>query len=137
MCDMCTPGPQCGLDAYVLNGKIIKIEGTKDFPSNGGKLCPKGASNRQYVYREDRIRTPLRRVGPRGSGEFEPIGWEEAMDNLHHKRTLLPKKICSGLQNTFWCVPVGLFALQIFHFYETLQVRHYLMSSSLLPSLIC
>lgn len=80
MCDMCTPGPQCGLDAYVKDGKIIKIEGTKGFPSNDGKLCPKGASNRQYVYREDRIRTPLRRIGPRGSGEFEQIGWDEALD---------------------------------------------------------
>lgn len=80
MCDMCTPGPQCGLDVYVKDGEIIKIEGTKGFPSNDGKLCAKGASNRQYVYRSDRIRTPLRRVGPRGSGHFEPISWDEALD---------------------------------------------------------
>lgn len=78
MCDICTPGPQCGVDAYVRDGRVIKVEGTKGFPSNDGKLCTKGASNRQYIYREDRIRTPMRRVGPRGSGQFEPITWEQA-----------------------------------------------------------
>lgn len=78
MCDICTPGPHCGVDAYVKNGKIIKLEGTKGFPSNNGKLCARGAAGRQYVYRSDRITKPMRRVGERGSGEFEPISWEEA-----------------------------------------------------------
>mgnify|MGYP005946499175 CR=1 FL=1 len=78
MCDICTPGPQCGIDAYIKDGTVIKIEGTKGFPGSNGKLCTKGASNRQYLYREDRIKTPMRRVGPRGEGKFEPISWEEA-----------------------------------------------------------
>ena len=80
MCDICTPGPQCGVDAYVRNGVIIKLEGTKGFPSNQGKLCTKGASGRQYLYRDDRIRNPLRRTGRRGSGEFEEISWDKALD---------------------------------------------------------
>jgi anaerobic selenocysteine-containing dehydrogenase len=37
---------------------------------------------REYVYREDRIKTPLRRTGPRGSGEFEPITWDEAYKEI-------------------------------------------------------
>lgn len=78
MCDICTPGPQCGIDAYIKDGKVIKVEGTKGFPSNDGKLCTKGASNRQYIYRQDRIKSPMRRTGPKGSGEFEPISWDEA-----------------------------------------------------------
>lgn len=78
MCDICTPGPQCGIDAYIKDGKVIKVEGTKGFPSNNGKLCTKGAANRQYIYLESRIHTPMRRVGPRGSDQFEPISWEEA-----------------------------------------------------------
>jgi len=78
MCDICTPGPHCGVDAYVKDGRIIKLEGTKGFPSNDGKLCARGAAGRQYVYRSDRITRPMRRVGPRGSSEFEPISWEEA-----------------------------------------------------------
>ena len=85
MCDICTPGMQCGLDAYVKDGKIIKIEGTEGFPVSSGKLCTKGAGNRQFVYREDRILTPLKRVGERGEGKFEPISWDEALDTISAK----------------------------------------------------
>lgn len=85
LCDICTPGPQCGIDAYVKDGKVIKVEGTKGYPGSNGHLCTKGASNRQYLYREDRIRTPLRRTGPRGSGQFEPISWEEALKTIAEK----------------------------------------------------
>ncbi len=90
MCDMCTPLCHCGIDAYVKNGKVIKIEGTKGHPMNDGKLCTKGISNRGYIYRADRLKTPLRRVGPRGSGEFEPISWEEAYEEI--ARNLLKAK---------------------------------------------
>lgn len=77
-CDVCAPGPHCGVTCYVKDGRIIKVEGTDGHPTNHGLLCPKGQSNRQYVYRKDRILTPLRRVGERGEGRFEPITWEEA-----------------------------------------------------------
>lgn len=78
LCDICCPGMHCGVDAYVKDGKIIKLEGTKEHPRSHGLLCTKGAAGRQYVYREDRIKTPLRRVGERGEGKFEPITWDEA-----------------------------------------------------------
>ena len=79
LCDICTPGVHCGVDVYVKDGKLLKIEGTPGFPANRGALCPKGAAGRQYVLRPDRIRTPMRRIGARGSGKFEPIGWDEAL----------------------------------------------------------
>lgn len=82
ICDICCPSFHCGVDAYVKDGKVIKIEGTADHPVNHGLLCPKGLSNRQYLYRADRIRTPLRRVGERGEGKFEPITWEEAYSEI-------------------------------------------------------
>ncbi len=78
LCDICSPGMHCGVAAYVKDGEVIKIEGLDGHPSNDGRLCTKGLSNRQYLYREDRIRTPLRRVGKRGEGRFEPITYEEA-----------------------------------------------------------
>lgn len=78
LCAICSPGIHCGVDCYVKDGKIIRVEGTPDHPLNHGKLCTKGSSLRNYVYREDRIQTPLRRVGRRGEGKFEPISWEEA-----------------------------------------------------------
>ena len=78
LCAICSPGIHCGVDCYVKDGKIIRVEGTPDHPLNHGKLCTKGSSLRNYVYREDRIQTPLRRVGRRGEGKFEPITWDEA-----------------------------------------------------------
>ena len=84
-CDICAPGPHCGVTCYVKEGKILKVEGTRGHPTNHGLLCTRGQANRQYVYREDRLLTPLRRTGPRGSGEFEPITWEEAFEEITRK----------------------------------------------------
>lgn len=84
LCDICTPGLHCGMELTVEDGKIVSVRGTPDFPVSGGKLCVKGLATAEYVYREDRIPSPMRRVGPRGSGRFEPISWEEALDETAH-----------------------------------------------------
>jgi anaerobic selenocysteine-containing dehydrogenase len=80
ICDICNPQTHCGIDAYVKDGVVIKVEGTKENPHSAGTLCSKGNSNRQYVYHKDRIRTPLLRKGERGSGQFTAVSWEEALD---------------------------------------------------------
>lgn len=85
LCAICSPGIHCGVDCYVKDGKIIRVEGTPGHPLNDGKLCTKGSSLRNYVYREDRIKTPLRRVGERGEGKFEPITWDEAYATIAEK----------------------------------------------------
>jgi anaerobic selenocysteine-containing dehydrogenase len=85
ICTICDPTTQCGLDLYVKDGKIIKVEGSKEHPYSLGTLCSKGAANRQYIYSEDRLKTPLKRTGPRGSGKFEPISWDEALDTVAAK----------------------------------------------------
>jgi anaerobic selenocysteine-containing dehydrogenase len=79
---MCDPSGICGLDCYVRDGRIIKVEGSLENPNNAGTLCSKGAAQRQWVYHEHRLRTPLKRVGPRGSGEMVPISWGEALDTV-------------------------------------------------------
>lgn len=83
ICEVCSRG--CGVDAYVKDGKIIKVEGTEDNPTGFGYLCQKGQANRAYIYRDDRIKTPLRRTGPRGSGQFEAISWDEAYAEIARK----------------------------------------------------
>ena len=85
ICTICDPTTQCGLELYVKDGKIIKVEGSKDHPYSLGTLCSKGAANRQYIYSEDRLKTPLERTGPRGSGKFKPISWDEALDIIAGK----------------------------------------------------
>jgi len=77
-CSICEPLFHCGINAYVKDGKVLKVEGVPGYPMSNGMLCPKGLANREFMYRADRLQHPLRRVGPRGSGQFEQITWEEA-----------------------------------------------------------
>jgi anaerobic selenocysteine-containing dehydrogenase len=92
ICSICNPHSHCGIDAYVRDGAIIKIEGTKSNPHSGGTLCSKGAASRQYVYSRDRLRTPLLRKGKRGSAEFEPISWDEALDRIAQRLLKIKEK---------------------------------------------
>ena len=85
VCDICSPSCHCGVDAYVKDGVIIKVEGTKGHPFNDGVLCTKGCAGRQYIYRPDRIKTPLLRTGEKGEGKFEEITWDRAFDIITEK----------------------------------------------------
>ncbi len=79
-CGQCPAG--CGITVRVHEGRAVKIEGTRGHPINGGTLGPKGQSGLQLLYHPDRIRGPLRRDGPRGSGRWIQITWDEAIDQL-------------------------------------------------------
>jgi anaerobic selenocysteine-containing dehydrogenase len=72
-CSICNALTHCGIDAYVKDGVVIKVEGSESHPHNQGALCSKGSASRQYIYHKDRLRTPLLRRGERGSGDFVPI----------------------------------------------------------------
>ncbi len=93
VCAICDPSTQCGLSLYIKDGKVIKIEGDEDQFYAKGTLCPKGAANRQYLYNEERIQTPLRRVGPKGSGEFVPISWDEAYEEIAENFNKIKKEV--------------------------------------------
>ncbi len=77
VCLQCPGG--CGIQVRVVEGRAVKIGGNPDHPVNRGRLCPKGQTGLQVLYDPDRIRGPLRRAGPKGSGRFEPASWEEAI----------------------------------------------------------
>ena len=85
ICDICAPGPHCGVTCYVKDGRIIRVEGCGDHPVNRGRLCTRGLASRQYVYRKDRVLTPLHRIGDRGEGRFAPVSWDEALDETAYR----------------------------------------------------
>jgi sulfite dehydrogenase (quinone) subunit SoeA len=76
-CYMCAC--RCGIDVHLTSGKVTYIEGNRDHPINKGVLCAKGASGIKQVTAPSRLTHPMRRVGPRGSGAFEKISWDEAL----------------------------------------------------------
>jgi anaerobic selenocysteine-containing dehydrogenase len=80
VCQQCPAG--CGLLVRTLDGVVAGIRGNPLHPVNRGALCVKAYGALQLVADPDRFRGPLRRVGERGSGRFEPIGWDEALDLL-------------------------------------------------------
>ena len=80
-CDVC-PRPQLRRDLLCEGRQIIKAGRHGRPPHQPRPALPPGQSNRQYVYRKDRVLTPLRRVGERGEGRFEPITWDEAYDEI-------------------------------------------------------
>jgi anaerobic selenocysteine-containing dehydrogenase len=71
---------RCGINVHLKSGKVSYIEGNRDHPVNKGVLCAKGSAGIMQVNAPSRLRAPLKRVGPRGSGAFEEISWDEALE---------------------------------------------------------
>ncbi len=74
-------GGSCILKLHLKDGVITRIE-TDDGDEPQYRACARGRSYRQRVYAPDRLRYPLRRIGERGSGQFESISWDEALDTV-------------------------------------------------------
>ena len=77
-CYMCAC--RCGINVHMKDGKVAYIEGNRDHPVNKGVLCAKGSSGIMQHLSPARLKAPMKRVGPRGSGEFEEISWDEALE---------------------------------------------------------
>ncbi|CUK24233.1 Tetrathionate reductase subunit A precursor [Cognatishimia activa] len=94
-CYMCAC--RCGINVHLRDGKVNYIEGNRDHPINKGVICGKGASGIMQHYSPARLRAPMKRVGPRGSGQFEEISWDEALELatewLGNVRKTDPKKL--------------------------------------------
>ncbi len=94
-CYMCAC--RCGINVHMKDGKVAYIEGNRDHPVNRGVLCAKGSAGIMQHLSPARLRAPLKRVGPRGSGEFVEITWEEALqtatDWLRPLRETAPEKL--------------------------------------------
>lgn len=75
----------CSLIAHVEDGKVVRVQGDPDHPYTAGFACGKVNRDADSVNSPERIATPLRRTGPKGSGQFTPISWDEALDEIADK----------------------------------------------------
>ncbi len=82
-CTLCPGG--CGIEVRMIDDRPVKIEGQKGHPINQGGVCLLGAAGLQFLYGPSRIRTPLKKVGKRGRGQWAPISWDAALSELAGK----------------------------------------------------
>ena len=76
----------CSLDVGVDDGRIVKVRGTNALPYTAKVICNKVAREMgAFVHGPQRLLHPLRRIGPKGSGQFERISWEEALDEIYDR----------------------------------------------------
>ena len=96
VCPMCSAG--CGMSVRVMDADVEtvrngqhgvvamavakKLEGDAKHPISRGGLCARGQAAIQVTYHPDRLRQPMKRTGPRGSGTFSEVGWDEAIGEL-------------------------------------------------------
>jgi anaerobic selenocysteine-containing dehydrogenase len=72
----------CALHVTVEGGRVVRVAGDPDHPPTHGALCTKVSRYAERTYHPERVLTPLRRIGPKGSGRFEPVSWDEALDDI-------------------------------------------------------
>jgi anaerobic selenocysteine-containing dehydrogenase len=71
----------CALDVEVIDGaRIGRVHGASDQTYTAGVICAKVARYAERIHHPDRLTRPLRRTGPKGSGQFAPISWDDALD---------------------------------------------------------
>ncbi|MFD3188665.1 molybdopterin oxidoreductase family protein [Sedimentitalea sp. HM32M-2] len=120
-CYMCAC--RCGINVHMKTGpdgkkQVAYIEGNRDHPVNRGVLCAKGSAGIMQHNAPSRLRAPLKRVGPRGSGEYREISWDEAISTavgwlapLHetapHKLAFFTGRDQSQSFTSFWAQNFG------------------------------
>jgi anaerobic selenocysteine-containing dehydrogenase len=89
-CGLCHP--RCGLLLEMEGDKAVRVRGDKDDPVTRGMICPRAQLMVDHLYHPERINYPLKRKGERGSGQWQRVGWDEALDDVASKLDNLRSK---------------------------------------------
>jgi anaerobic selenocysteine-containing dehydrogenase len=82
MCPMNCHPTYCGMQVEVQDNQLVKISGDPQNPDSQGFLCVRGRAAHEIVDNPKRLLQPLRRLGPRGSNQWQPVSWHEALDEI-------------------------------------------------------
>ena len=72
----------CALKITVENGRAVRVQGDPEHPPTHGALCTKVSRYTERTYHDERVLHPLKRVGPKGSGQFVRVSWDEALSDI-------------------------------------------------------
>jgi anaerobic selenocysteine-containing dehydrogenase len=82
-CGLCHP--RCGLLLEVESGQIVSVQGDPEHPVTKGVICERGRLMADHVHHPDRLNHPLKRKGEKGSGRWQKLTWEQALDEVAEK----------------------------------------------------
>jgi len=72
----------CAMRVTVQAGRVLRVQGDAAHPPTHGALCTKVSRYPERTYHPERVLQPLKRIGPKGSGRFESVGWDQALDDI-------------------------------------------------------
>ena len=131
ICGICFHSPGCGaVICFDEEKKIDKLEPDPDSPY-GKVLCPIADSAKEYIYSHRRLEYPLKRIGPKGTHQFERITWDEAYDVIVHKLNELKEK--HGPETVGFYAGTGTYERSFKDVYKLKGAEIYLSSSVLFP----
>ena len=82
----------CSLLTTVKDGVAIKVQGNPNHPLTDGVLCTKVSRYTERTYHPDRVLHPLKRVGPKGSGQFQQVSWDDALSDIAQRLKTIAHK---------------------------------------------
>ena len=131
ICGLCFHSPGCGVTVHFDDqGKIDRLSPDPEAPM-GTVLCPLADSVKQIVYSENRIKQPLKRVGPKGKLDFEPISWDQAFDIIVDKMEEI--KAAHGPEGIGFYAGTGSYERAFKDAFQLKDSQIYLASSILFP----
>ena len=77
----------CALEVTTEDGRIVDVAGDRTHPFTRGVICGKVHDYAERVYSPLRVTRPMRRVGPKGAAQFEPVSWDDAIEEIAHRFT--------------------------------------------------
>ena len=98
----------CALRVTVQDGRAIKVQGDPDHPPTHGKLCTKVSRYTERSYHAERVLQPLRRDGPKGSGRFVAVSWDDALADIAQRLRAIAARDPQAIVPYSYCGTMGL-----------------------------
>ena len=110
----------CAIRVSVADGRVVRLQGDPDHPPTHGALCTKVSRYAERTYHAERVLRPLKRVGPKGSGRFEPVSWDAALDDIAARLRSIAARDAQAIVPYSYCGTMGWvqgesMALRFFH----------------------